>query len=288
MDSRITSQQPWRIGEQLDLAYSYLRNLQYTNDNNARTKIADTYNTTQYNNGDQYVKGGVFSHWFYLLVNGGTGTNGVGNPYTVHGIGMDTAEDLIVDAVFNNFLNNSDSYTALRNNIVSSASSLYNGQNALLVNQVENAWYAVNVGSQPSQMTISGVTLLCTSSNYSVSNVPAGSSVTWSKSSNISLPQDVTTNPITATANGNGPGWLKATISLDGTSVDIVYNIWVGTPVLSISGPDEGCPNVEYYFQAVPTGAYSNSTNYSWDMYPYDGYIYPYYNNYAAITFYSP
>jgi len=85
------------------MCQSRIRNIQNTNDPNARYKIANTFGSTQYNSGDSYVRSGVFSHWSYLLVNGGIGTNGVGSAYTVYGMGMDIVEDLIIEAVFNNF-----------------------------------------------------------------------------------------------------------------------------------------------------------------------------------------
>ncbi|MBP7316476.1 MAG: M4 family metallopeptidase [Chitinophagaceae bacterium] len=102
-ESRIRPNSTWQMGEQIDLSYSCLRNIQNTNDPNARYKIANTFGSTQYNSGDSYVRSGVFSHWSYLLVNGGIGTNGVGSAYTVYGMGMDIVEDLIIEAVFNNF-----------------------------------------------------------------------------------------------------------------------------------------------------------------------------------------
>ena len=103
MKYRITPNQPtWYIGNQIMKSSSYncTRNLLSTNDSKAFTKMADTYNTTQYNSGSVYVKSGVFSHWFFTLVNGNVGYNGLGNSFTVHGIGMDNAEELIVKAVY--------------------------------------------------------------------------------------------------------------------------------------------------------------------------------------------
>lgn len=106
LENRISPNSVWEIGEGVILNYDCIRNIQNPEDPNAETEISDTYLSSTYNAGNQYVKSGVFSHWFYLLVNGGSGTNDNGNSYTVYGIGMDAAEDLIVEAVFNNYLDN--------------------------------------------------------------------------------------------------------------------------------------------------------------------------------------
>ena len=132
---RIAPISVWEIWEQIDLDYDCLRNIQNTNDPDARVKISDTYLNSQYNSGNQYVKGGVFSHWFYLLVNGGSDENDLGNSYNVYGIGMDAAEDIIVESVFENYLDNTDSYPDIRDQIVSVTEALY-GQNSLAVMQV--------------------------------------------------------------------------------------------------------------------------------------------------------
>ena len=45
------------------------------------------------------------SHWFYLLSEGGTGINGLQNSYTVYGLGIETAADLVYHAQAERFLN---------------------------------------------------------------------------------------------------------------------------------------------------------------------------------------
>jgi bacillolysin len=108
LEYRIKPNSTWKIGEQIDLSFGCLRNLQTTDDNNARMKMANTYGTTSYfdyNEADQiYYRGGVFSHWFYLLVNGGSGTNGLGNTYNVYGTRMSAAEQLIAYSVSGGYL----------------------------------------------------------------------------------------------------------------------------------------------------------------------------------------
>lgn len=64
MEHRICPSSIWEIGEQLTKNYGCLRNIQNTNASNAMSKTANTFGSTQYNSGDSYVRGGVFSHWF--------------------------------------------------------------------------------------------------------------------------------------------------------------------------------------------------------------------------------
>jgi triacylglycerol esterase/lipase EstA (alpha/beta hydrolase family) len=63
------------------------------------------------------------------------------------------------------------------------------------------------------QLAINGPSIVCSSGSFTVNYVPTGCTVYWYKSSNITLPADRTTNPIEATANGNGPGWILAIVS---------------------------------------------------------------------------
>jgi bacillolysin len=295
MEYRINPGSVWKIGEQIDLDYDCLRNIQSTNNTYARMKIADTYSSTQYNEDEEdfYVRSGVFSHWFYLLVNGGTGTNGVGNSYNVTGIGIDEAEDLIVEAVFNNYLDNLTTYSAIRTAMVNAARSLCSNQNGALVNQVESAWHAVGVGTQPTIATISGPTLICSSPNstFVLSGRPAGTTVAWTKSANLDYVSGQGTNSYIVNASASsGAGWVKATITY---SCDVLtlpsYAVWVGTPIISITGPDYGCTNTSHTFHAQPTNSLSAPSSYSsWGIDPNDGYISTNWNGeYAYITFYN-
>jgi lysyl endopeptidase len=115
--------------------------------------------------------------------------------------------------------------------------------------------------------SISGPTLVCSSGGtFTVSYVPPGFTVYWDKSSNITLPTDRTTNPIVATANGNGSGWVQA--SINSTTCGSVtlpqYTVWVGNPIpANIQGPSQlpvGCI-VNYSISAQ-----GSPTSYQWSM----------------------
>ncbi|MDQ0109633.1 Por secretion system C-terminal sorting domain-containing protein [Chitinophaga terrae (ex Kim and Jung 2007)] len=94
---------------------------------------------------------------------------------------------------------------------------------------------------QGSNYSITGPKLVCsTGATFTLScGQPESFTVTWSASSNISLPANPTAYPITVTANGSGAGWIKATLNFtDGSHADVAqYNVWVGPPetITSIS-----------------------------------------------------
>ena len=184
MDYRFgdTNTEVWKHGENIRLNYDCFRDLGnplsfYAN------PMADTYNSTKYqefmSNGDYYGMSGVFSHWFYLLVNGGQGYNANGKYYILSPVGMDVAENLIVKAVYDNYLRHTTSYPDVRNAFIRAAQSMnIDG----LVAAVCNAWYAVGVGEM--YLSLSGPPFVCSTGAYSISNLPSGYTVSWSISDN--------------------------------------------------------------------------------------------------------
>ncbi len=275
LEYRIHPNNTWKIGEQITLNYGCLRNLQSPGDPNALQKIADTYLGPTYNSLTEtsqsgiYMRSGVFSHWFYLLVNGGIGINELGNKYTVNGIGMDKAEDLIVKAVYGTYLNNVSFYPDMRTQIVAAARSLCPYNSDLLVNQIENAWYAVGVGTQPAIINLTGSNNVCSTSptTFTIDNLPTGCTVTWAKSSNLTLSGIPATNQASFIANGTGEGWVMPTITstcYGPSSTTIILpqkTVWVGTPRISVSSisnlQDMGYSN---YYKILPA-----SGNYAYE-----------------------
>lgn len=110
----------------------------YWHSNSAFPNIADDYGGVHYNSGVQ-------NFWYYLLCEGGSGTNDVGNTYIVNAIGMNKA---IAIAYRNNTtkLTPNSTYADARAGSIASAIELF-GQNSIEVKEVTNAWYAVNVGA---------------------------------------------------------------------------------------------------------------------------------------------
>ncbi|MEO1054463.1 MAG: M4 family metallopeptidase [Bacteroidota bacterium] len=217
LESRIRPSNTWRIGEQVTRNSLYLRNLTKNNDVNAHQQIATTFGSSQYNGFTSgHQRGGVFSHWFYLLVNGGSGVNGIGNSYTVSGVGMDVAEEIIVEAVFNNYLDGTTSFTAIRTAIINAASTLCG--DFTIEKAVTDAWHAVGVGAKYSgtETTISGSSSICNSAQgtFNLNNIPSGATITWSTWSGLSIVSGQGTGSVTVQANSlDGNGWVRATLT---------------------------------------------------------------------------
>ncbi|HNL07741.1 MAG TPA: M4 family metallopeptidase, partial [Chitinophagales bacterium] len=110
----------------------------------------DTYNGTNWyvgsgDNGGVHTNSGVANYWFYLLTTGGSGTNDLGNAYTVSGIGMDKAQRIAYRAL-NNYLFPTVNYANARFYSILSAIDLYGACSPEVV-ATTNAWYAVGVGN---------------------------------------------------------------------------------------------------------------------------------------------
>lgn len=87
---------------------------------------------------------GVLNHWFYLLVQGGSGTNDVFDVFNVTGIGMVKAEE-IAYLVLRDYLTPNSTFLDTRNAAIEVALNLY-GSNSPEVIATQDAFYAVNVG----------------------------------------------------------------------------------------------------------------------------------------------
>ena len=82
---------------------------------------------------------------FYLLVDGGTGTNDKGNAYNVTGIGLSKADQILYRSE-TVYLTPTSKYSNWRAACIQSAKDLYGGQSNEVA-QVKNAFYAVGIGA---------------------------------------------------------------------------------------------------------------------------------------------
>jgi Zn-dependent metalloprotease/chitodextrinase len=109
----------------------------------------DTYHGTFWeftgaDNGGVHTNSGVQNHWYYLLSQGGSGTNDIGNSYAVAGIGMDMAA-AIAYRNLTQYLTTDSRYRDAREGALEAAEDLY-GRTSNAYAQTAMAWYAVGVG----------------------------------------------------------------------------------------------------------------------------------------------
>ncbi|MGN6800968.1 MAG: M4 family metallopeptidase [Ginsengibacter sp.] len=216
-------------------------------------KHPDTYQKQYWSStGEPHTNSTVLSHWFYLLSQGGSGTNDNYNNYSVTGVGINEAEQIVYQAEAH-YLQPGDGYSDARNAMITAATDLY-CSNSPEVMAVTNAWYAVGVGAiynQLNLMSVSGQNYICTSSAYTVIHQPTGiTSTLWS-----------TSNPSVATINPSG-----VASKVSNGSVYIYANVTgssgCSTRVSSVSIPVGITPaNVTY----SPTSSCNGSTQ-TWSL----------------------
>lgn len=109
----------------------------------------DTYLGTNWaplggdDNGGVHTNSSVQNYMFYLLVEGGSGTNDHGIEYNVEGIGYSHAKEIAWSAMMN-YLNAADGYITARNAWIQAAIDLY-GSCSQEVISVGQAWQAAGV-----------------------------------------------------------------------------------------------------------------------------------------------
>ncbi len=119
---------------------------------------------------------GVLNFWFYLLTEGGTGTNDIGNAYNVSPLGIDTAAAILYRA-WSLYMFPNATYADARYYTIQAAADLYGAcTNAVI--QTTNAWHAVGVGNT----FVAGVTSNFDAPLTNFCQIPA--TVTFTNSSN--------------------------------------------------------------------------------------------------------
>ncbi len=194
----------------------------------------DTYKGTSWytgtaDNGGVHTNSGVGNFMFYLLVTGGSGTNDIGNSYSVTGIGLAKADQILYRSE-TVYLSPTSKYADWRTACVNAATDLY-GSGSNEVTQVQNAWYAVGIGTAgggggscgtPASLTASSITN--TSATVSWAAVPgavtynlqwkASLSATWTTVSGITT----TSRGLTGLTAGTAYQFQVQTVCSGGTS----------------------------------------------------------------------
>lgn len=184
-----------------------------------------------------HTNSGVLNFWFFLLSDGGIGTNDIGNPYNVAGIGIEAAADIAYAT--KQLVGGMTNYATCRSLSIQAATTLF-GANSCEVKAVTDAWYAVGVGAAylgNLGMSITGDDFFCTttSNNYTIPGLPMGAVVSWSavaSSGNVTI-NSPSSSQTTLTRISNGKLTLKATISnLCGSNIILQKDISTGVPEL--------------------------------------------------------
>ena len=239
------NKQRWLIGEDLG-AGNILRNMSNPNlfgqpDTHGGINWWNPTNLT-WDNGGVHRNSGVMNFWFFLLTEGGNGTNDIGNAYSVEGIGINAASRIVYKAL-TDYMGKNETFTLARTHTIEAARYLY-GNNSPEIVAVTNAWHAVGVGDRY-PITLIRIGNLCSGSTltFNVISLPFGATTVWSKPSFLGIPQNVTNNSATYTVNTTNTELLKsvtANISLNGNNIETVSSFFnVNDHRISISGANQ-------------------------------------------------
>lgn len=141
----------WNIGEDVMIGQPFMRSMSNPN----ATQNPDTYNgqhwanpnNLSFDHGGVHINSGVQNFWFYLLCQGGSGTNDLGNAYSVTGIGITQARQIAYRNLVT-YLSPNATYMDAYNGSLQAAQDLY-GNPSTQYTAVRQAWYAVGIGNDP-------------------------------------------------------------------------------------------------------------------------------------------
>ncbi len=192
----------WKIGE--EIGTSPIRrmdtpNIRFQPDTYGGTYWVSVVGCTPSSGNDYcgvHTNSGVLNHWFYLLCQGGSGTNDIGNAFSLTGVGSSKGADIAYQTEL--MLTSASNFANCRSASISAAQTLY-GSCSPEVEAVTRAWYAVGVGANytsGSVASITGTASVCTGGATTLANATTGG--TWSSSS----PSVATVGSATGVVNG--------------------------------------------------------------------------------------
>lgn len=134
--------QDWRVGEKIGFSLRSMENPNSFND-------PDTYQGSNwlrsfFDNGGVHINSGVQNYWYYLLVDGGSGTNDNGDDFEVPSIGWEKATKIAYRNL-TSYLTQYSQYADAREGSLEAAEDLY-GLCSIEHQAVAAAWHAVGLG----------------------------------------------------------------------------------------------------------------------------------------------
>jgi len=184
-----TDRPDYTVGEQVNLVGSgpirYMYNPSLAGDSNCYTSSTPT--------DEVHAAAGPGNHWFYLMAEGTSPTDGqpsspTCNGSSITGIGIQKAEKIMYNAML--MKTSTSSYLKYRTWTLTAAKNLYGATSCTEFNAVKAAWDAVNVPAQagdPTCTTGGGGGGTCTSTGQKLGNpgFETGTAAPWSASSGV-------------------------------------------------------------------------------------------------------
>ncbi len=140
-----SSQANYLIGDEIYTTNGSLRNMEDPNDNfDPDTYYGGWWYIGSVDNGGVHTNSGVQNYWFYLLAEGGSGTNDNNDNFNITGIGRLKASKIAFRSL-NLYLSSNSDYADARIYAIQAATDLYGGCSTEVI-ATTNAWHAVGVG----------------------------------------------------------------------------------------------------------------------------------------------
>ena len=141
----------WLIGEKIGMPFRSMQNPKlYSQPNTYHGQLWYWGND---DNGGVHYNSGVLNYWFYLISEGGSGTNDNGHSYSVTGMGMDDAEQLAFK-ILTEYLTPTSNYYDACYYALQASNELFGGCTPQ-TKAVGDAFYAVGVITEPYSNTVS-------------------------------------------------------------------------------------------------------------------------------------
>jgi len=136
----------WLVGEDFDLASGLgLRNMADPHTlAHPKAYLGQYWYDIVGDNGGVHTNSSVQNHWFYLLSEGGSGTNEFGYEYNIAPIGIEKATNIVYHNL-TTYITSNSTYLDAKDGSLDAASDLY-ADDVAIYNAVEEAWCAVGIG----------------------------------------------------------------------------------------------------------------------------------------------
>lgn len=232
------TKQTYEIGEEIRLGSGSLRSMSNPNSRNQPDTYGGSYwinpNCGTPSRSNDYcgvhTNSGVLNYWFYLLAEGGSGTNDIGNAFSVNGIGKEKAAKIVYRAE-SVYFTSSTNYNQARQLTIQAAEDLY-GESSIESASACQSWYAVGVGDNNCNVDIEliGNSTICNTSNYTytLNYTPSSSSTSWSVTSGVQIISSNNSSITIKSINSSFNGTATITASIGGTVIK--KDIWIGKP----------------------------------------------------------
>jgi len=221
----------WRIGDEVYIGNGYMRSMSnpksVSNPNTYKGQYwVSTANPNQNNdNGGVHNNSSVPNYWYYLLAEGGSGTNDNGYSYNFTGVGLESAEKIAYRTLTEYLTEDADFEDAFSGSLQAAIDLFGADTTRPEYVAIKNAWYAVGLGEGSSAVAVKDV-----------------------KATNPNI--DIYPNPVAANASFTILSKLDKAVEATifnalGQSVKVV-SIKNGSNNISVSGLSAGIYNISF------------------------------------------